>query len=138
MHSIMFRSRNHLQVLGIGTLHPGNECHSHAASQERIFAVSFLPASPAWVSKNVDVGSPEGEPKEHLMLVVTHGLVVLGPRLRRDRLRHGVHEIGIPCRRHSDYLRKVGRVTGKGHAMQTLVPPVILWDIQPRKDRKST
>src|SRR6185437_11711125 len=48
------------EVAGIGALHAGDEGDGHAAGEEWVLAVGLLPAAPARVAEDVDVGQ-EGE-----------------------------------------------------------------------------
>ncbi len=43
-------------MIAIGTLHAGDERDGHLPRQERIFAIGFLAASPARITKNIDIG----------------------------------------------------------------------------------
>ncbi len=126
VHGVVFGRRNDAQVVGIVALHAGDEGYAHASGEERVFAVGFLPAAPARVTEDVDVGCPEREPKEHLMVVLAHDVVIFGAGLGRDGLAHAVHEIGVPGGRHADHLWEIGGVAGKGYAVQPFVPPVVL------------
>ena len=60
-----------------------------------LFGIGFdiLPAPPAGIAKNVDVGRPKGEAEKHLVVVITRGFVVLGARFDRDGLAHGVYKV---------------------------------------------
>src|SRR5437870_294709 len=61
VHSKMLGRRNHAVIFRIVSLHSRNKCHAHLCCEEWIFAVGFLAASPARVTKNIDVGGPEIE-----------------------------------------------------------------------------
>ena len=74
------------EVVGVGALHAGDEGDGHAAGEEGIFAVGLLAAAPARVAKDVDVGRPEGEAEELLVLIVADGFVVLGAGFGGDDL----------------------------------------------------
>ena len=109
---------------------PVTKATRHAAGEERIFAVGFLPAAPARIAKDVDVGRPEGEAEERFVLVVAHGLVVLGAGLGGDGLAHAVHQRRIPGGGHADDLGEIGGVTREGDAVQAFVPPNVLRDAE--------
>ncbi len=135
MHRIVFGRGDDAQVSWIIPLHTGDEGNCHASGQERVLAVTLLTPSPPRISKNVDIGSPEGQAEESFVIIPANGLVVLGPRLSGDDLRHAVHQGRIPCGGHADNLRKIGRVSGERHPMQTLIPPLVLRDSQTRNCR---
>src|SRR3974390_1854433 len=59
VYGVVLRCGNHAVVLGIIALHTGDEGDAHAAGKKRIFSVSFLPASPARIAKNIDCWCPE-------------------------------------------------------------------------------
>src|SRR5262245_1615970 len=50
MNRVVLGSGNNFQILRIVTLEPLDECHAETAGEVRIFSVSLLPASPAWVA----------------------------------------------------------------------------------------
>ena len=66
------------------------------------------------------------------MVIFAHGLVVLGARFGGDGLAHAMHKAGVPGGGHADDLREVGGVAGEGDAVQTLVPPVVFGNAEPR------
>ena len=132
MHRVVLRSRDNAKKSWILPLHTGDKGDAHATRQERIFAVGLLPASPARIAEDVDVGRPEGQAEEHLMIAFAHGLVVLCAGLGGDRLAHAVDEIAIPCGGHADHLGEVCRIAGEGDAVEGFVPPIVLRHAEPR------
>ena len=135
MYGIVLGGGDQLQIFGIVALHAGDKRHAHAAGEKRIFAIGLLAASPARVAKDVDVGGPEGESEEHLMVVFAHGLVVLGARFGGDGLAHAMHETGVPGGGHADNLREVRGVARKSDAVQTFVPPIVFGNAEARDSR---
>ena len=123
------------EIVRIVSLHAGDEGDGHAAGEEGIFAVGLLAASPAGIAKDVDVGRPEGESEELLVLVVAHGFVVFGARFGGDGLAHGVDHLRVPGGGHADDLGKVGGVSGEGDAVQAFIPPVVFGDAETRDGR---
>ena len=52
---VVLGSGDNAEVFRIVALHSGHEGDAHAGSQKRIFAVRFLAASPAGITKDVDI-----------------------------------------------------------------------------------
>ncbi len=50
------------QILRVIALHPLNKSNAHPGSQIRVFPVGLLTTAPAWVTKDVDIGGPNGQP----------------------------------------------------------------------------
>ena len=73
-----------LEVFGIVALHAGDEGHAQLGGEKGIFAVGFLPAPPAGIAKDVDVGRPEIEAEEDAVVPFALRLVVLGASLGGD------------------------------------------------------
>ena len=121
------------QVLRMVALESANEGLAHLRGQEGIFAVGLLPASPAWVAEDVDVGGPVGE-SEVLPTGRTASacVVVFGTALVCDGACDSAHQGGIEGRGKADGLRKYGCSACPRHAMQSLVPPVAGGDAQAR------
>ena len=132
VHGIMFGRGDHAVILRIVALQSGDECHAHAAGQEGIFAVGFLAAAPAWIAKNVDVGRPEIQAFHDVAPSGAHGLIVLGAAFGADDDRHLMNQRGIKCRSQPDGLRKYSGGASIGDAVQSLTPPVICGNLQPR------
>ena len=81
------------------------------------------------------LGAQKVRPKNCLMLIVAHGLVVFGARFGGDGLAHAMHKLRVPGGGHADDLREIRGVSGEGDAVQALVPPVILGHAQARDGR---
>src|SRR5260370_15885821 len=135
VYGIVFRGGDQLQVFGIVALNAGDKGHAHAAGEERIFPIGLLATAPARIAKNVDIGCPESESEKHLMVVLAHGLVVLGTRFRRDGLAHAVNKIGVPSGSHADNLWEVRGIACKSDALQTLVRPIVFRYAEARNSR---
>ena len=104
--------------------------------EEWVLAVGLLPAAPAGIAKDVDVGRPDVEAVVDAVVVLAESLGVLGAGLGGD-LRCGfMQQRGVPCGSQTDSLREYGGVSGAGDAVQAFVPPVVLGDVEPRdRDR---
>src|SRR6202023_2595788 len=68
MNGKMFARRDRPWVIPGVALPAGNECYAHLAGQERVFAVSLLPAPPAGIAKDIDIRRPEGKAVEDAMI----------------------------------------------------------------------
>src|SRR5436853_3170146 len=84
MNCVVLGSGNNFQILRIVTLESFNECHTETAGEIRIFSVSLLPTSPAWVAKDIDVWRPKRETVKPVVVTTSLCFVVLGPRLVGD------------------------------------------------------
>src|SRR6266496_1074687 len=62
VNSEMLRRRDNSKVVRIVSLHSGDERHSQAPAQERIFSIRLLSAAPAGIAEDIDVGCPEIQP----------------------------------------------------------------------------
>ena len=80
MHREMFTGRYRAQVIHIRPLHSLNERAAQPPGQERIFSISLLPAPPPRITKNIDVGRPESQPKKDAVIPFALRLVVFSPR----------------------------------------------------------
>src|SRR5205823_1167432 len=58
----MLRRRDNSKIVGIVSLHSGNERHRQPPAQERIFSIRLLSAAPSGIAEDVDVGRPEIQP----------------------------------------------------------------------------
>src|SRR4051812_13686571 len=61
MYGIMLGRGDRLEVLGVVALKSGHEGKAETRGEIRIFAVSFLAASPARIAEDIDVGRPDGK-----------------------------------------------------------------------------
>src|ERR1017187_4774491 len=108
----MFGSGNRLEILRIIALQSGYIGHPELAGKKRIFAIGFLAPAPTRVAEDVDVGRPEIEAEENVVVPLTLRLIVLGTTLGGNRFAHSVNQVRIPRGRHADRLRKHGGITG--------------------------
>src|ERR1022692_4174523 len=137
VHGEMLGSGDGSKILGIVALHPGDECHGHAAGEEGILAISLLAAAPAWIAENIDVRRPKIEAKRAAEPGRgTAGLLLLqfmepGPRLGTDGNRHLVDSRCVEGGAQSDYLREHRSVIGYD-AVQGLSPPVVGGNLETR------
>src|ERR1700759_4983350 len=80
------------EVFRIVALDALNKCGAEAGGEERIFAVGFLAASPAWIAKDVDVGRPDSEAVVAVVIVVRNRVVVFGASFSGDDFGDGVDQ----------------------------------------------
>src|SRR5215469_13502563 len=93
-------------VVRIVTLHPSNKSDGHAGCEERIFTIGLLAASPARITKDVDVGSPEIEAFEDVGVSGAFVLSVLDTAFDADGGRHLVNARRVEGRGEADGLGK--------------------------------
>src|SRR5579863_4792411 len=132
VYGIMLGRGDHAKILRIVSLKTGYKSDSHAAGEEGIFAISFLPASPARITKDVDIRRPEVETFHNVAPSRLHCEVVLGSRLDADDDRHLVNQGVVESSRKPNGLRKNGGGPRIGDTVQSLAPPVVLRHIKPR------
>ena len=132
VNGIVFRSGNGLEVMEILALKAGDKSDAESCGEEGIFAVGFLPASPARIAKDVDVGGPEGETVVAAGVVVESSVVIFGTGFGGDDAGDTVEEIGIPGGGETDGLRENGSDAGARDAMEAFVPPVVGGDVETR------
>src|SRR5690348_12410238 len=114
----MLRSGNHPEIFRIVALQTRNERDAHAAGKKRILAISLLPAPPAWIAEDIDIGRPEVEPFHDVPPSSTHCLIVLGPSLSSDHDCHLMDQRIVESGGQSDGLGKNRGSAGIGHSMQ--------------------
>ena len=131
VHGIVLGRGHQFQVPVIVALEPLDKGHAHPRREVGALAIGLHPAPPARVPKNVDVGCPKGQPGIDLADAASQRLVVLGPRLVRDGRRDAAHQVDVPGGGQADGLREHGGYACPPHAVQALVPPVVLRDAQP-------
>src|SRR5260370_10228138 len=94
-----------LQIFRIITLETGHERDADSRSQVRVLAVRFLPASPARIAKDIDVGRPDGQSPIPVRGTITaNARVVLGAKLSADGVRDLVDQRRIELAVQSDAL----------------------------------
>ena len=114
------------QVVQIAALNAGNKSHAHLAGEKRVLAVGLLASAPAGIAEDVNVGRPERQAVEDAMVAFALGLVVFGAGFGGDDLAHVVNDGGVPRGCHADGLWKDGGVTRAGHAVQGLIPGLVI------------
>src|SRR2546425_12992630 len=95
-----------------------------------LFRSGLLAASPPRVAEQVDVGRPDGEALMPLVLAPAQIVLMFRAKLVGDDAGQAEHEARVPGRGEADGLRKHGREPRARHAVETLVPPVVLGDGQ--------
>jgi len=132
VNGIVFRSGNGLEVMRVLALKSGDKSDAESSGEEGIFAVGFLAASPARITKDVDVRGPEGETVVAASVVVENGVVIFGTGFGGDDVGNAVDEVAVPGSGETDGLGKDGGDAGAGDAVEALVPPVVGGDVEAR------
>src|SRR6185437_7246515 len=125
VHGKVFRSGDDAEVVRVGALHAWEEGDGQAAGEEGVLAVGLLAAAPARVAEDVDVGCPEGEAEELLVLIVADSFVVLGASFGGDDLGFAMDKWSVPRGGHADDLREIRSSARDRDAVVALVPPEI-------------
>ena len=133
MHGIVFRRRDHPQVLGIVALHAGYVGDPHPSCKVGVLAIGLLAAPPARIAEDVQIRRPEIQPHAD-EVSMANLLVVLGAGLGSDRRRQVLNQGRIEACPQPDRLGKY-RCRSLRHAMQRLAPPVIGRDLESRYGR---
>ena len=135
VHSEVLGAGGGFHMVGIVALQPFDKCHAHAAGQIRVLAVGFVTASPAGIAKDVDIGTPKGQPFIDAAIPLTLEFVVFGTAFGRNGRRYIAQKGGVEGGRQADRLREHRGDTGTRHAVQRLVPIAVRADAQPRNGR---
>ena len=120
------------QVVQIAALHAGNKCHTHLAGKKRVFAVCLLAAAPTGIAEDVYVGRPERQSKEDTVVAFSLRLIVFGAAFGGDDLAHVVNDGRVPRGGHADGLGKDGGITRASHAVQGLIPGLVIGNAETR------
>src|SRR6185437_16761152 len=121
------------EVVRIGALQAGDERDAETRGEERVFAISLLAASPAWVAKDIDVRGPNGEAAIPVCRAIgVHRGGVFRAKFRADGVGDVVHERFVERGSHADGLRKHGGEAGAGDAVKTFIPPVVGGNVKTR------
>ena len=117
--------------MGIIALHAGHKRDRQASAQERIFAIGFLAAPPAWIAKDVDVGCPEIQAFENVGVACTHVLRMFDSALNANSRRHLVNARHIERGSKTDGFGKL-RDAVRNDAVQGFAPPIVRRNVQAR------
>src|SRR6185437_15876321 len=94
----MFRRCERLQIFRIVPLQSSDIGNTHLRRQKRVFTIGFLAATPTWITKNVDIRRPDGEPVEPVAVTLLfHAGIVFGPELCRNNASFLVEQVRIEC-----------------------------------------
>ena len=104
---VVLGRRNGTIVFRIIALHSGDIGHTEARTQERVLAVSFLPASPSRIAKDVDVRCPEVQTLLGTAVAGALKLCALDARFNTDGNGHAMDGVCVKCRRQADRLGKL-------------------------------
>ena len=125
MYGIVFGSSHCFQVFGIIALESFNELNCHTAGEEGVLAIGFLPASPARITEDVDVGRPECQSGIYAPYIIAEEVMVFGPCFIGDGRGHPEHQVFIKGGGQPYGLRKYRGFSGPCHTVQAFIPPVV-------------
>src|SRR5665213_2081967 len=126
VNGVMFRAGDPLDIFGIVSLKTANKSDAKLRREERVFAVGFLPAAPARVADNVEVGGVEVEAD-----VLARVAIVFGAAFRGDDISFLVNQRHVPGGRHADGLGKDGGDSSVAYAVQTFIAMTVSGDAEP-------
>jgi hypothetical protein len=115
--------------LGVET---GDEGDTETAGEEGVLAIGFLTTSPAGITKDVDVGGPEGEAVKPAGVAVELRVVIFAASFGGDDVSNAMQEVGVPSGGQADSLRENGGDAGIGDAVEALIPPVVGGNVEAR------
>ena len=118
------------------TLQATHHGKAHPGGQVRVFAVGLLTASPAGVTKDVDVGSPERQALIAFDVAGTLCLLRLYAGLVADGSKDLMEQSVVPRCCHSHRNREYGGIAVAAYAMQGFVPPLELRNAETRNGRR--
>ena len=101
------------------TLKSFYKSYSKLFGQIRIFPVSFMASAPSGITENIYVGRPECQSFIDISVFFTGICIVFC---------HLSYTVSVKCSSHSDCLRKNSCLSRSGHAMKSLIPPIISRD----------
>ena len=132
VHRIVLCTSVGLEIFLVVALHSQYGLYSKDAGQIRVLSAGLLSASPARVTEDVDVRTPEGQFRISGNIVGAHAnvedvvvrAVPVGAGLVRYGVEHVKEQFGIEGRCHSHRLR-INGVPAGAHAVAGLAPPVV-------------
>ena len=109
---------------------------SHDRGKIGILAIRLLSPSPSWVAEDIDIGSPDREAVEFLILSpIEHTMIVLGTKFGACSIEDLVEQIGIERRSHGDGFGEHSDIPHVGSPVERLTPPEKLLDAHSRNGR---
>ena len=135
VHSVVLGCRNAEVVLGVIALQSSYVGNSHAACEERVFAVSLLSAAPARITENVEIGRPEIQASHNADVPLARVLDVLDAALNANLRCHGMNSRCIERRRKPDRLRIFSNSL-VDDPVKGFAPPLVRRNLQPRDGRR--
>ena len=102
--------------------------HSQFLCQIWIFSISFMPSAPSGITENIYVGRPECQSFIDISVLFAGICIILCTPFCRYNICHLSYTVSVKCSSHSDCLRKNSCLSRSGHAMKSLIPPVICRD----------
>ena len=124
-----------LEIAVVVALHTQNGLHTQHSIHIGVLTAGLLSTSPAWVTEDVDIRTPERQLRiarivghtlwhiEQLRIVVV-GAVPVGTGLIAHLREDVIHQLGVESCRHTDGLR-IDRIASLAHTVTSLAPPVV-------------
>ena len=131
VHGEVLRCGDSEVVLGVIALQARDVRHAHAAGKEWVLAVRLLPAAPSRIAEDVEVGRPEVEAAHDTGVSFALVLHVLDTAFNADLPGHRVDARCVEGCGQADRLG-ILRHTLVDYAMQSLTPPLIRGNLEPR------
>src|SRR6185437_15254012 len=128
-YRIVLRCCDGQVVLRIVSLQSGDVRDAHAASEERVFAVSLLSPAPPRVAEDVQIRGPEIEASHNAGVPFARILHVLDAPLDTDLGSHGMDPWGIEGGSQTDGFRILSHAV-VNDSVEGLTPPLICGDIE--------
>src|SRR5690606_21513211 len=104
VHGVVRGACGCLEASGILSLQPSYGLHAEFAGEVWVFAKRLLASSPAGIAYDVDVWRPEIQPLILAPFPAFGCMVMLCPRLVRNRDGNPPHKVTIPTGAHADHL----------------------------------
>ena len=117
-------------------LKPHNISDPKPSGKVWVFPEGFMTPSPPWVTEDVHIGGPEGQPLINIRIPAILLHIKLGPCLSGHHIRHLLHHILIKSRRHSHSLGKYCGCACPGNAVKGFIPPIIFFNSQTLNSRR--
>ena len=121
----MFGTGGGFQLISAVALQPAHKGFTQPGSQKRIFSVGLMPAAPARITEDIDIGGPHRQPMVNIPVSFCRQGIVFCPCLRGDCIRYFLEKFLIKHGSKTDSLRKAGCGSSARQPVQSLIPPVV-------------
>ena len=132
VHGKMLGACRGFEVGGVIPLQAFDVGCAEKPRQKRILPIGFLPAPPAWVAVNIEIGGPHRQPLIDAVIASALAFIEFSARLRGNRFRNPENQRFAEGGRHADRLGENSGHTCPRDPVQALVPPIIGQDVEAR------